>query len=324
MGKFNCIFTPIRNNGTCKREKLGKYEFKKKAFSSIKLLSMMTWLKLANNEHIREEKMLKGDKKMKIGTKKLQEIIESHGKWLKFEDGGKCADLRDANLRDADLQDAGLRGADLQGADLQGADLRGADLRGADLQDADLRGANLQGAYLQGAYLQGAYLQGASLRGANLRDANLRDADLRDADLRGASLRGADLQGAYLQDANLQGAYLQGANLRDAHLRDAYLQGAYLQDANLQDAYLQGAGLPNGIYQIVGCGSCNRCTTYDSINDRVICGCWEDGGGNHLESFKKRIETIYGDKGEAPNAAYYIEYMAAINFFEMVKRVRKL
>ncbi len=146
---------------------------------------------------------------MKIGTKKLQEIIESHGKWLKFEDGGKCADLR-------------------------------------------------------GAGLQGAYLQGANLRGANLR-----------------------------------GAHLQGA-------------------------YLQGAGLPNGIYQIVGCGSYNRCTTYDSINDRVICGCWEDGGGNHLESFKKRIETIYGDKGEAPNAAYYIEYMAAINFFEMVKRVRKL
>ena len=166
---------------------------------------------------------------MKIGTKKLQEIIESHGKWLKFEDGGKCANLR---------------GADLQGADLQDANLQCADLRGADLQCADLQGANL--------------------RGANL------------------------------------------------------------QDANLQGADLQGAGLPNGIYQIVGCGSYNRCTTYDSINDRVICGCWEDGGGNRLESFKKRIETIYGDKGEAPNAAYYIEYMAAINFFEMVKRVRKL
>lgn len=176
---------------------------------------------------------------MKIGTKKLQEIIESHGKWLKFEDGGKCADLR------------------------------GADLQGADLQDANLRGAHL---------------------------------------------RGADLRGAYLQGADLQCAYLQGADLRDA----------YLQGADLQGAYLQGAGLPNGIYQIVGCGSYNRCTTYDSINDRVICGCWKDGGGNHLESFKKRIETIYGDKGETPNAAYYIEYMAAINFFEMVKRVRKL
>ena len=196
---------------------------------------------------------------MKIGTKKLQEIIESHGKWLKFEDGGKCADLRGADLQGAYLQDANLRGAHLQGADLQGADLQG----------ASLRGVHLRGAYLRGAYLQGAYLQGA---------------------------------------------YLQDANLRDAHL----------QDANLRGAHLQGAGLPNGIYQIVGCGSYNRCTTYDSINDRVICGCWEDGGGNHLESFKKRIETIYGDKGEAPNAAYYIEYMAAINFFEMVKRVRKL
>ena len=172
---------------------------------------------------------------MKIDTKKLQEIIESHGKWLKFEDGG------------------------------QRADLRGADLRGVYLQCANLQDAGLQGAYLQGAGLQGAYLQGANLRGANLRD-------------------------------------------------------AYLRDAHLQCADLQCAGLPNGIYQIVGCGSYNRCTTYDSINDRVICGCWEDGGGNHLESFKKRIETIYGDKGEAPNAAYYIEYMAAINFFEMVKR----
>lgn len=186
---------------------------------------------------------------MKIGTKKLQEIIESHGKWLKFEDGGQRANLRGTHLQDAYLQDADLRGADLQGVYLQYANLRGADLRGADLQDAGL--------------------QGADLRGANLRDAYLRDADLQRADLRST-------------------------------------------------------GLPNGIYQIVGCGSYNRCTTYDSINDRVICGCWDDGGGNHLESFKKRIEAIYGDKGETPNAAYYIEYMTAINFFEMVKRVRKL
>ena len=206
---------------------------------------------------------------MKIGTKKLQEIIESHGKWLKFEDGGKCANLQGADLRDAYLQCADLRGADLQRADLQCADLRG-----VYLQRADLRGADLRGADLQDAGLQGADLQGVDLRGADLQDAGLQDADLRDADLRGAHLRGAHL--------------------------------------------------PNGIYQIVGCGSYNRCTTYDSINDRVICGCWEDGGGNHLESFKKRIETIYGDKGEAPNAAYYIEYMAAINFFEMVKRARKL
>lgn len=45
-----------------RRGRVGKYEFKKKAFSSIKLLSMMTWLKLANNGRIREEKMLRGDK----------------------------------------------------------------------------------------------------------------------------------------------------------------------------------------------------------------------------------------------------------------------
>lgn len=40
---------------------------------------------------------------MKIGTKKLQEIIESHGKWLKFENDGKCADLQGAYLQGASL-----------------------------------------------------------------------------------------------------------------------------------------------------------------------------------------------------------------------------
>ena len=116
----------------------------------------------------------------------------------------------------------------------------------------------------------------------------------------------------------------QCANLRGANLRGTYLRRAYLRGANLRGADLRGTYLPNGMYQIVGCGSYNRCTTYDSINDRVICGCWDDCDGNHLESFKQRIETIYGDKGETPHAACYTEYMAAINFFEMVKRVRKL
>ena len=55
---------------------------------------------------------------MKITQKKLNEIIESHGKWLRNEEGGEKA-----NLRGADLGDAYLRGADLGGAYLGGADL---------------------------------------------------------------------------------------------------------------------------------------------------------------------------------------------------------
>ena len=54
---------------------------------------------------------------------KLNEIIESHGKWLRDEEGGVRADLCGADLCVADL-----RGADLCGADLCGANLRGADL----------------------------------------------------------------------------------------------------------------------------------------------------------------------------------------------------
>ena len=130
---------------------------------------------------------------MKISAEKLQEIIKSHGRWLRNEEGGERA-----NLRDADLSDAYLSGANLRDAYLSGANLRGADLRDANLSDANL----------SDAYLSGADLRGANLRDANLSDANLSDANLSGADLRGANLRGANLRGANLRDANLSGADL--------------------------------------------------------------------------------------------------------------------
>ena len=65
---------------------------------------------------------------MKISAKKLQEIIKSHGRWLRNEEGGERA-----NLRSADLSSANLRGANLRGADLSSADLSSADLSSADL-----------------------------------------------------------------------------------------------------------------------------------------------------------------------------------------------
>ena len=44
-------------------------------------------------------------------------ILYRHKKWLNDEDGGSCADLRDADLRDAVLCGADLRGANLCGAE---------------------------------------------------------------------------------------------------------------------------------------------------------------------------------------------------------------
>ena len=112
------------------------------------------------------------------------------------------------------------------------------------------------------------------------------------------------------------------AYLREADLREAYLRGADLRGADLGGADLRGADLSNGAYQVVGSGSVNRCTTYFSVNDMVVCGCWNDGNGNTLESFKKRIESIYGEEGEKPNPLYYQEYRAAIAFFEAVRDLK--
>jgi hypothetical protein len=82
----------------------------------------------------------------------LDIIVKKHGKWLRNEEGGECADL----------QCEDLQGVFLYGANLQCANLQGANLRGANLQCANLRGANLQCANLQCASLHGANLHGAN------------------------------------------------------------------------------------------------------------------------------------------------------------------
>ena len=82
----------------------------------------------------------------KISYTELKATIYKHAKWVRGEDGGERADLRNADLCSASLCDADLRGADLCDANLCGTNLRGADLCDADLYGANLRSANLRGA----------------------------------------------------------------------------------------------------------------------------------------------------------------------------------
>ena len=135
-------------------------------------------------------------------------------------------------------------------------------------------------------------------------------ADLRHEDLRCADLRMADLERVILNEADLRCADLRGACLPTD-----------LKGTDLRKAALRGAFLPDYMYQVTGCGSDNRPTTYDVLNNQVICGCWECNYGNTLENFEKRIEDVYGDQGLTPNQKYYNEYMSAIKFF---KEMRKL
>ena len=71
---------------------------------------------------------------MKITQEKLKEIIASHGKWLRRENGGERADLS---------------GADLSGANLCYANLCDANLCYANLCNANLSNANLSKTYYQ-------------------------------------------------------------------------------------------------------------------------------------------------------------------------------
>ena len=85
-----------------------------------------------------------------INGENLKNILEAHREWLN-NNGGKCANLSNADLRDANLSNAILSYANLSNAILRGANLSNAILSYANLSNADLRGANLSNANLSNA-----------------------------------------------------------------------------------------------------------------------------------------------------------------------------
>ena len=137
-----------------------------------------------------------------------------------------------------------------------------------------------------------------------------------------ADLSNEDLRCADLRMADLEKVILNGADLRNADLRGACLP-TDLKGTDLRNADLRGAYLPDYMYQVTGCGRAYRPTTYDVLNNQVICGCWVCSEGNTLENFEKRIEDVYGENGKKPNKKYYQEYMSGIEFFKEMKKIYK-
>ncbi len=220
---------------------------------------------------------------MKLTQEQLNKIIASHDKWLRSKEGGVRANLSGVNLCHANLAGVNLCKADLCEANLFGANLCGANLREANLSDV------------------------------NLCTADLCEADLREVNLTRANLSRADLSGADLREANLRRAYLGYVNLARVDLREADLREADMHETIFGKRY----------YEVALIGSRKGATTYCVDDDNVLCGCWNNRKGGTLAEFKQRVENVYGKNGKTPNAKYYGQYMAAIDFFEDMKKLQE-
>ena len=66
----------------------------------------------------------------KLTAEQIATIVESQGRWLRYEPGGERADFRGKDLSFARLDGARLDGARLDGARLDGASLDGVSLDG--------------------------------------------------------------------------------------------------------------------------------------------------------------------------------------------------
>ena len=76
----------------------------------------------------------------KLTVEQIAEIIESHGKWLRGEEGGKRADFSFKDCRDANFVGANCRGANFVGANCRGANFEGARIWSTNLSETNLDG----------------------------------------------------------------------------------------------------------------------------------------------------------------------------------------
>ncbi len=240
---------------------------------------------------------------MQILEEKLKEIITNHKKWLRNEEGGIKAELKNTNLYGQNLSTADLRYADLAGSDLRSANLIGANLTGADLSGADFSSANMYSAVFVEADLEGAKFSHAIAGFADFSNSNLIYADFTYANLNNATFKYAELNHADFSNSDLS-------------LADLTNNSENLKDINLHGAKLIGVKLPKGFFQLNGSGVFKECTTYDSINDQIIHNGWNPKGESTLAAFKADIERVYGAKGTQKNKQYYTEYMLQIQYFK--------
>ncbi len=116
--------------------------------------------------------------KTQISQKELDEIIESHEKWLDGEKGGKCANLSNLDLSYLDFHDHDLSGASFYNARLKHADLSNCDFICCDFRYADMFGpavehscfyeADMRYSKMAGFYPQNDVFYGAHLSSGHL------------------------------------------------------------------------------------------------------------------------------------------------------------
>ncbi|AXU73015.1 TPA: pentapeptide repeat-containing protein [Clostridioides difficile] len=120
-----------------------------------------------------------------ISKQELEKTLEKHYLWLKNNNAGEKADLKELRLENIDL--------------------RGYCLSNIDFSWSDLINLNLEKADLENSIFNNSYLSDCSLKNSILKNADLSGASFRFCDLSNSDIRGANLENSNLEYATLNG-----------------------------------------------------------------------------------------------------------------------
>lgn len=229
---------------------------------------------------------------MRVMTQEeFDEIYEKHQKWLGKEQGGEQAIFENVSLEDINLSDLRLMKVRFSKV-----------LFKKPISDADLQVATFKDCVFHDIMFAHCNMAIAIFKDCNLANCKFTHTDLRSVDFK-------------------------NTNLKDARFYTCSLDSSFFDDNSdtagiiFRSCNITGIDMPEPVYCIGPIGSRYRFTTFFAGRNIVQCGCWNGEKGGTLEEFKARIDKIYPSCSEGEDLMFREQYLAAIEFFE---RMRKL
>jgi len=133
-----------------------------------------------------------------MNKKELKKILYKHNLWLKGE-GGKPANLENADLRNKNLHHTSLTGVNLRNANFSGSMYTYVDFTGA---------------MISGAVFHHTYFNCVNFQGANLQLADFTDSTLIHVNFNYTDLNGAIFKCAHISDINFRNATLDNITFK--------------------------------------------------------------------------------------------------------------
>jgi hypothetical protein len=192
----------------------------------------------------------------KLTQEQVDKMIESHGRWLNNEPGGKQADFSNKLL---------------QGIVVFGKNLDGSSFDGSSFDDSRFVRSSFDGS----SFVRSSFVCSSFVRSSFVRSS------FDDSRFVRSSFDGS--------------SFVRSSFVCSSFVRSSFVRSSF-DDSRFVRSSFDGSSFDGSPIVVVGgIGSRSATTIYFVAINNIRCGCWNDYQGGTLEEFEARVKSVYAD-----------------------------